>query len=156
MALNVGDLDRCAEGLLVRLARSKTDQEGTGATLGVPFGTTADTCPVAALDAWLEAAGIEDGPILRPVDRHGRIRASRLTGRSVARIVQRAAERAGLDPAKYAGHSLRAGFITSAAEADIGERDIMRHSRHKSIPVMRSYVREASVWRANAAGRVGL
>lgn len=71
-------------------------------------------------------------------------------------MVKRCARAAGLDSTQYAGHSLRAGLITAAAEAGGAERDIMRQSRHKSVPVMRKYIRGATVSQANAAAAVGL
>jgi integrase len=120
------------------------------------FGRHPGTCPVKALTAWLELAGIDEGAIFRGVDRHGRIMPGRLTDRSVARIVQRSAQAAGLDPALYAGHSLRAGLATSAAMAGAEERDIMRQTRHKSVAVARRYIRDGSLFRSNAAAVVGL
>ena len=136
--------------------RSKTDQEGAGQAVGVPRGKRAETCPVRALAAWLALAGIADGPIFRAVDKAHRVRPTRLSDRDVARIVKRAAERAGLDPARYAGHSLRAGLATAAAIAGAEERDIMRQTRHTSVAVARRYIRDGSLFRRNAAAAVGL
>lgn len=156
VALDVDDLADTADGLVVTVRRSKTDQEGAGETIGVPYGSDPSTCPVRAYRAWLEAAGITAGPVFRPVDRHSHMADRRLGDRAVAEVVKRCAAAAGLDPAQYAGHSLRAGLITAAAEAGVAERDIMRQSRHKSVPVMRRYIRGATVWQANAAAAVGL
>ncbi len=159
VALDVADVDttRAArEGLVVTVRRSKTDQEGAGQVVGLPRGQHAETCPDRALAAWLELAGIAAGPIFRAVDKAGRVRRTRLSGYDVARIVKRAAERAGLDPARYAGHSLRAGLATSAAIAGAEERDIMRQTRHQSVTVARRYIRDGSLFRRNAAGTVGL
>lgn len=156
VALNVEDLADTADGLVVTVRRSKTDQEGAGETIGVPYGSDPATCPVRAYRVWLEVSGIDEGAVFRPVNRHGQMADRRLGDRAVAEVVKRCAERAGLDPRQYAGHSLRAGLITAAAEAGVAERDIMRQSRHKSIPVMRRYIREATVWQANAAAAVGL
>lgn len=156
VALDVDDVTEREDGLVVTLRRSKTDQEGAGAELGVPFGSDPTTCPVRALRRWYEASGIEAGPIFRPVTRHGVIGEARLTDRSVALVVKRTAERAGLDPVQFAGHSLRAGLITSAAEAGVQERHIMAQSRHKSVPVMRRYIRGATLFQDNAAAAVGL
>jgi integrase len=156
VGLDVGDVQVTREGLVVTIRRSKTDQEGEGQKVGIPRGKHPGTCPVKALQAWLELAGIDDGPIFRGVDRHGRILPTRLTAGSVARIVQRVAEAAGLDPAQFAGHSLRAGLATSAAMAGAEERDIMRQTRHKSVVVARRYIRDGSLFRNNAAATVGL
>ena len=156
VALDVADVAVTAEGLIVTIRRSKTDQEGEGAKLGLPYGRNPETCPVRRLRAWLDRAGIVEGPIFRTVDRHGRVLARRLTDRAVALVVKRAADLAGLESARYAGHSLRAGLATSAAIAGVEERDIMRQTRHKSVAVARKYIRDGSLFRANAAATVGL
>ena len=70
-----------------------------------------------------------------------------LSDRSVADIVKKHAERAGLDPAEYAGHSLRAGYLTSAAEAGANVFKMMEVSRHKSIDTLRGYVRRSDLFR---------
>jgi integrase len=80
----------------------------------------------------------------------------RLSDKSVARIVKIAAEAAGLDPANYAGHSLRSGLATSAAAAGASERSIMNQTGHKSLPMVRRYIRDGSLFRDNAAAAVGL
>jgi len=156
VALDVVDVQPTAEGLVLTIRRSKTDQEGSGEQVGVPHGSSAETCPVRALLAWLERAGIAEGPIFRSITRHGAVLPRRLSDRDVARIVKRAVERAGLDPTRYAGHSLRAGLATAAAIAGAEERDIMRQTRHKSVAVVRRYIRDGSLFRANAAATVGL
>lgn len=156
VGLDAGDVDFTDEGLIVTLRRSKTDQEGAGQRIGVPYGSTPATCPVRSLKAWMDAAGIASGPIFRPTRRSGEVLSERLSDRAVARVVQRCAERAGLDPTKYAGHSLRAGLATSAAQAGAPERVIMAQTRHKSLPMVRRYIREGSLFRDNAAAVVGL
>jgi hypothetical protein len=77
--------------------------------IGIPYGPNPDTCPVRTVQGWLEAAGVIAGPVFRSINRHGQVQADRLSGIDVARVVKKLADRAGLDPAKYAGHSLRAG-----------------------------------------------
>jgi hypothetical protein len=114
--LNLEDIEETPEGLRVTIRRSKTDQEGHGHVIAIPHGVIA--CPVTALKAWLEAAGIAQGPVFRPVAKGGRIRATRLTDRSVADIVKAHAQRAGLDPKLFAGHSLHRLIL----EIDIGQR----------------------------------
>jgi integrase len=127
VALNADDIEETAEGLRVTIRRSKTDQEGHGHVIAIPHGVIA--CPVTALKAWLEAAGIAQGPVFRPVAKGGRIRATRLTDRSVADIVKAHAQRAGLDPKLFAGHSLRSGFLTSAAALEDGHAARLRPGR---------------------------
>jgi integrase len=144
------------EGVVVTLPRSKTDQEGAGRRVAIPYGAHPDTCPVAALSAWLEAADIAAGPVFRGVDRHGRIAPGRLTDRGVALVVKHYAGAIGRDPAAYAGHSLRAGFATAAARGGAQERDIMRQTGHRSEAMVRRYIREGSLFRSNAAAALGL
>lgn len=145
-----------ADGLAIVLPWSKTNQDGKHEEVGVRFGEVALTCPVKAWRAWLAASGVTEGPPFRRIDRHGRLGGERLTGKSVALIVKRTAEAAGYDPTLFAGHSLRRGLITSAADAGVSERRIMRHSRHKSIPTVRRYMDEVDLFKDNPSGAVGL
>jgi integrase len=111
---------------------------------------------VQALQEWLAAAGIAAGPIFRAVDRHGNIAAARLSDRAVANIVKRAAAAAGLDPADYAGHSLRSGMATAAARAGASERAIMDQTRHRSVAMVRRYIRRGLLFADCAASQLGL
>ena len=155
VALDVADVELVRDGAIITVRRSKTDQEGQGRKVGIPRGKHAATCPVRALTAWLERLD-GSGPIFRAVDRLGRIRPTRLSDQDVARIVKRAAVAAGLDPSRYAGHSLRAGLATSAAAAGVEERAIMQQTGHKSVTVARRYIRDGNLFRGNAAAAVGL
>lgn len=156
VGLNVEDLQFTRAGLVVQLRRSKTDQTGEGRSIGIPHGQHKETCPVRSLQAWLKAASITSGPIFRAVNRADVVSASRLSDQAVARAVKRRAEAAGLDPSLYAGHSLRAGLATSAAAAGVEERVIARQTGHKSMTVLRRYIRDGELFRDNAAGQVGL
>jgi integrase len=156
VGLNREDIDFTADGLVVTLQRSKTDQEGKTRKVGLPYGGNPDTCPVRSLRAWLDAAAIEAGPLFRWVNRHGKMQPGRLSGTAVALIVKRHASAAGLDASKYSGHSLRAGLATSAAIAGASDRSIMNQTGHRSINMVRRYVRDASLFRENAAAMVGL
>ncbi|WP_238199807.1 tyrosine-type recombinase/integrase [Methylobacterium tardum] len=154
VALDVADIAVLPEGLRISIRRSKTDAEGRGAVLAVGRTGTA-TCPVAAYAAWLAASGIAEGAAFRAVDRHGRL-GGRLSGNAVALIVQRRAGAAGLDAAAYAGHSMRAGFATSAARAGVRELAIARQTRHTSLTVLRRYVREGQLFEDNLTTEIGL
>jgi integrase len=156
VGLDVDDVSEGADGLTVRLRRSKTDQEGAGRTRGIPYGSNPVTCPVRAWRVWLELSGITEGPAFRPVDRHGHMGATRLSGPAVALVVKRRAARAGLDPREVAGHSLRAGLATSAAAAGVAERVIANQMGHRGTAMLRRYIREGSLFRENAASAVGL
>jgi integrase len=100
VSLDVDAIAFTADGLEVTLKRSKTDQEGAGRKIGVRFASTPETCPVRSLRAWLDGAGIVSGPVFREVTRHGHVSEARLSDRTVARVVKRSAERAGLDASR--------------------------------------------------------
>jgi site-specific recombinase XerD len=154
VVLDLDDLVVMPEGLRITIRKSKTDQDGEGEVIAVGR-TGRDTCPVGAFQAWVSAAGIATGRAFRSVDRHGRIGVG-LSTRAVAKIVQRRAGLAGLDAALFAGHSLRAGFATSAAAAGIEERIIAKVTRHRSTAVLRRYIRDGQLFDRNLAAEVGL
>jgi site-specific recombinase XerD len=156
VALDVEDLTETVDGLRVRLRRSKTDQESEGEEVGIPFGQHPDTCPIRALRAWRAHAGIITGALFRGVNRHDQLASARLSDGSIARIVQRAAHRSGLDPARYAGHSLRSGLAATAALGGAPERAIMRQGRWKSVAIARGYVHAGTLFEENAAAYCGL
>lgn len=155
VGIDVEHIEFRRDGLVILLPRSKTDQEGEGYKVGLPFGSNPATCPVRSLQDWLAASGISSGPVFRRIDRHGRI-LNRLTPQSVRLIVQDAAKKAGLNPDQFAGHSLRAGFVTTAHLAGKNERSIMKQTRHRSVKVLRTYIREADIFQDNAASGIGL
>lgn len=129
--------------LTVTVRRSKTDQEGVGLVKVIPALSDKDICPVRAMRQWLDEGGIKSGAIFRQIDKWGHLRENRLTPQSVALIVKGCAVRAGLEPRQFAGHSLRSGFITEAANAGVESRDIMAQTGHKSEAVMRGYIQDA-------------
>ena len=151
VGLDVEDVAFVADGLEVALKRSKTDQEGEGRKIGIPFGSSPATCPVRSLIAWTEAAGITSGPLFREVTRHGKVGTTPLSDKTVARVVKRTAQRASLDPSRFSGHSLRAGLATAAAKAGKTERAIMAQTGHRSVTMVRRYIRDASLFAENAA-----
>lgn len=162
VGLDTVDVSETADGLVLAVRRSKTDQVGAGALVGVTYGSYRPTCPVRAWRAWVQAAAaagtdLSGGPAFRGVDRHGHVGAGRLYAGSVARIVQRRVAAAGLDPAAFAGHSLRSGFATAAARAGVADRSIMRQGRWRSAASLDSYIRAGKLFDAdNPSGRVGL
>jgi site-specific recombinase XerD len=157
VGLSVNDCAFGKDGLTVTLRRSKTDQAGAGRKIGIPYGSNPETCPVRNLQSWIEQAGMSDGePLFRSINRHGQVQPGGLSGIDVARVVKKLVERAGLDAAKYAGHSLRAGHATSAAIAGASERSIMNQTGHRSVQMVRRYIRDGSLFRENSAGKLGL
>lgn len=141
VALDRADIALRKEGLAVTIRRSKTDQEGAGRPVAICYGADPATCPVRAVLTWLATAGIAEGPLFRAVNKGGRIGAERLGDKAVALVVKRCAEAAGLDAAAYAGHSLRSGFATTAARNGASEAAIMRQTGHRSLQVVRGYIR---------------
>ena len=148
VALRVEDIRRDAEGIRVVIRRSKADQEGEGTIIAIPHGDRLR--PVAALDAWLSAARVAKGFVFRRIGRAGQVTDEPMSDRAVARLVQAAAKAAGYDPMRYGGHSLRAGFITSAARTGASIFKIQEISRHRSLQVLAGYVRDAQVYRDHA------
>jgi len=156
VALDAADCTFTGDGLTVMLRRSKTDQEGAGRKVGIPYGSNPKTCPVRTMEAWIEQAGISSGPVFRSINRHGHLQPGRLSGIDVVRVVKKLALRAGLDAAKYAGHSLRAGHATTAAIGGASERSIMQQTGHRSVQMVRRYIRDGSLFRENSGGKLGL
>jgi site-specific recombinase XerD len=147
VALDVEDLEfDTARGLVLTIGKSKTDQERAGAQVGVPYARARHRCAVRALQAWLHAAGIHRGPVFRRMRRGDTLTEQRLTDQSVALIVKRRAQTAGVRPEKLSGHSLRAGYATAAASAGVEERKIANVTRHKNLPVLRGYIRAATAF----------
>jgi integrase len=151
VGLDVGDIEHVRQGIVLHLRRSKTDQDGQGRKIGIPFGR-GRWCPVAALDAWVVASRIIEGAIFRPVDRHGRIHAARLSGEAVSLVIRERTAAAGLDPTRYSGHSLRAGLATSAAQAGVPTWRIRAQTRHASDAMLARYIRDGELFTDNAAG----
>ena len=155
-ALRVENLEFTADGAIIRLGKSKTDQEGQGRRVALPYGSDPNTCPVRALRAWLEQANITAGAVFRGIDRFGVVSNQGLHADSVAYLVKRAAGRAGLETMEYAGHSLRAGLATQAAMNGASELAIMKQTGHRSLATVRRYIREGTLFRDNAAAKLGL
>ncbi len=141
VALKVKDIEITQNGMRVRIRKSKTDQEGQGYFIPVLRGERC--CPVEAMEKWLKRAGLQNGPVFRPFSRGSKALDRHLTSKSVALIVKKYAKIVGLDPRQFSGHSLRAGFLTSAASNGASVFKMMDISRHKSTNTLRPYVRRA-------------
>lgn len=150
-ALQLDDVTFEDAGMVVSLARSKTDQEGVGRLVGVHRGRRAVTCPVRALESWIVERGRWPGPLFCPVvrlrrDRGVSLRRAGLSGRAIAAAVKAAVARVGLDPRLYGGHSLRAGCATAAAEGGAGELAIMGRTGHRSLAMLGKYMRHGTLF----------
>ena len=149
--LDVADLEFVRHGLVVNLRHSKTDQEGRGRKIGIPFGRTKH-CPVKATETWLQRAEISGGPILRPINRHGHTASQRLSGEAIAEVLRERLAKAGIAPEGYSGHSLRSGFATSAAMAGVATWRIRKQTGHASDVMLGHYIRNGELFADNAAG----
>jgi integrase len=155
--LRYEDIRFTKEGLVVTIPFSKTDPEGEGQTVGIPYGSHPETCPVRALERWLGRANITCGYLFPRIGRWGgEVRGERISDHQLAKIIKRLAHAAGLDPSSFSGHSLRSGLATAAAEGGATERSIMDQTRHRSLKQVRKYIRRGSLFRDNAAARSGL
>lgn len=144
VALNVEDLERHPKGLVVHVRRSKTDQKGEGLQKAVPHGRKLHA--IAAVDAWLRAAGITSGPVFRAV-RGSTVKPTRLSDKQVARIVKARAAAIGLDAGSFGGHSLRSGYITTADEHGASLKRIGSHVGHSKVETTAGYVQIGDAFR---------
>ena len=142
--INYEDVEFVAEGVKILIKRSKTDQAGEGILKAIPYFDNQEFCPVIALKNYIN---------YKPKDDY-RIKVFQISDKSVALILKRYAEKAGLDSTKYAGHSLRSGFATTAAEFGAEERNIMAMTGHKTTQMVRRYIHEANLFKNNALNKV--
>jgi site-specific recombinase XerD len=156
VALDAGSIYVTDQRLWVMVPSTRTDLTQFGRWVAIPRGEHPETCPVRTIQAWYAISGIRSGSLFRPIDRHGRVGATRLSARGVAPVIKRAAQRAGLDPALFAGHSLRAGLITSAAMGGAPERVILAQTGLRSLSSLRRNMRRGSRSDRNAATYLGL
>lgn len=156
VSLNVDDLKFVREGLVITLRKSKTDQEQQGRDIALPYTNNKYLCPIHSLKDWLKASSIKEGAIFRSVNRHGQIMDSRLSDKAVSLIVKHYVGTLGLDSKLFAGHSLRAGLVTSLALAGLSESAISRQSGHKSSQMIKRYIRHANLFQDHPVTKLGL
>lgn len=156
VALEQRHLRFVSQGLEALVERSKTDQEQRGHVKMIAYGSDPATCPVRAVRDWIELSGITAGPVFRPINRHGQLGARALTGHAVAVIVKRTAAQAGLPTPEFSGHSLRAGFVTSAANGGADYSSIMDQTGHTSLNTVHGYNRRTDKWKKPASAKLGL
>ncbi len=144
------------------IARSKTDKAGEGVEIGIARGSTPEGCPVRAVRAvraWLKAAEITDGQIFRRVTQWGTVGTHRLHPDAVRQILLKRAAAAGIEGTllePITPHGMRAGFITTAYRNGVSDEEIMGHTRHRSLPTMRGYIRRGKLGKESRAGKLGL
>ena len=136
------DLEFVPEGLKITVKRSKTDQFGEGMIKGLPYFNNENYCPVKNLQKWLDISQIKSGPIFRRFSKGLSLTDKRLTDQSVVLLMKEYLNLAGIENKNFAGHSLRSGFATVAAESGADERSIMAMTGHKSTQMVRRYIKE--------------
>ena len=154
VSLDYDDLDFVIEGLKINIKRSKTDQFGEGSTKALPYLDNSNYCPVLSLKNWIKLTNINSGPLFRRFTKGSRLTINRLTDQSVALLIKKYLNLAGIENKDYSGHSLRSGFATSAAESGVEERSIMAMTGHKSTEMVRRYIKEANLFKNNALNKI--
>jgi len=140
--IDFDDVEFVSEGVKIFIKRSKTDQSGEGMIKAIPYFDNKSFCPVLALKNWIEHLKIKSGKLFD------------ISDKSISLIIKKYASKAGLDPNKYGGHSLRSGFATSAAEFGAEERNIMAMTGHKTTQMVRRYIQEANLFKNNALNKI--
>ncbi len=136
------DIEFVTEGIKILIKRSKTDQSGEGTIKAIPYFENQKFCPVIALKNYINSKSNKNGKIFE------------ISDKSVALIIKKYAKKAGLESSKYAGHSLRSGFATTAAEFGAEERNIMAMTGHKTTQMVRRYIQEANLFKNNALNKI--
>jgi site-specific recombinase XerD len=154
ISINYEDLEFVPEGLKITIRKSKTDQFGEGMIKALPYFTNEKYCPVISLKNWLKISKIKSGPIFRRFSKGSFLKEERLTDQSVVLLIKKYLNLAGIDNTNFAGHSLRSGFASVAAESGADERSIMTMTGHKSTQMVRRYIREANLFKDNALNKI--
>ena len=142
VSIEIEDIEFVSEGVKIFIRRSKTDQSGEGMIKAIPYFENEEFCPVKNLKLWITQSNIKSGKIFN------------ISDKSVVLIIKKYVELAGLDPKRYAGHSLRSGFATSTAESGAEERSIMAMTGHKTTQMVRRYIKEANLFKNNALNKI--
>jgi site-specific recombinase XerD len=154
ISINYEDIDFVEEGLKIIIRKSKTDQLGEGMIKGLPYFDNENYCPVLNLKKWLEISKIKSGPIFRRFYKGLTLTDKRLSDQSVVLLMKRYLILAGIENKNFAGHSLRSGFATVAADSGADERSIMAMTGHKTTQMVRRYIREANIFKNNALNKI--
>ena len=152
--LDVEDIRKYPQGIVVPIRHSKTDQTSAGQQIGIPYLSHSSMDCIHALQEWLTAAGITSGPLFRSFLKNGKVSSRRLSDKSINLIVKKYAASIGLNPEMYGAHSLRHGFATYAALQGVEERLIMKQTRHRSVEMVRRYINEADLFTNNPIDKI--
>ena len=154
VSIDYEDLEFVPEGLKIMIRRSKTDQFGEGMIKGLPYFSNEIYCPIINIKKWLDISKIKSGPIFRRFSKGSILKDKRLTDQSVVLLMKKYLNLAGIENKNFAGHSLRSGFATVAAESGADERSIMAMTGHKTTQMVRRYIKEANIFKNNALNKV--
>ena len=146
--MQMEDLSKVGDSWLWTMIQKKVDQAGTKPlTLALKRSKYPETCPVRALEAWIQAAGVRKGPVFGAIDRYGNVtfRAEGVQPQLVAVILKKAVGNLGLDPDEFGAHSIRSGFVTSMTRAGADVRAIMERTGHRSVNTVYGYVQAAKL-----------
>ncbi len=138
------DIEFVPEGAKILIKRSKTDQSGEGTIKAIPYFDNKEFCPILALRNYIN----------QKISKNAEDKIFKISDKSVALIIKKYAQKAGLDSSRYAGHSLRSGFATTAAEFGAEERNIMAMTGHKTTQMVRRYIHEANLFKNNALNKI--
>ena len=150
------DLKFTREGVLVTVRHEKQDRKGDGRLVAVPVGQHATTCPVQALDRWLDGRGRKLPGALFCRVLNGKPDGKQMLGNRIAQIVQDSVALIGLDRKEYGAHSMRAGCVSEALAGGADALLVARQTGHASLDTLRLYERSRDLFRGNAAGMIGL
>ncbi len=154
VSLDYEDLEFVPEGLKITIKKSKTDQFGEGMLKGLPYFSNEKYCPIVNLKKWLEISKIKSGSIFRRFTKGSILTDKRLSDQSVVLLIKEYLKLAGIESENFAGHSLRSGFATVAADSGADERSIMAMTGHKSTEMVRRYIKEANLFKNNALNKI--
>ena len=154
ISLDYKDLEFVPEGLKITIKKSKTDQFGEGMLKALPYFSNEKYCPIANLKKWLEISKIKSGSIFRRFSKGSILTDKRLSDQSVVLLIKEYLKLAGIENENFAGHSLRSGFATVAADSGADERSIMAMTGHKSTEMVRRYIKEANLFKNNALNKI--
>lgn len=155
-ALNIEDITFTSDGIILLKRKSKTDQEGRGITIAIPFGRHTHTCPVLALKTWLEESKLESGALFRSIKKGNKRISNRISERSIATIIKEGVLQTGLEPEQYSAHSLRSGHVTTALAAGVAPHVVMKQTTHRNINTLIKYERNKNLFAENSCSGLGL
>ena len=144
------DLTFDKRGVVVVIRKSKTDQECKSQPIALPR-LEHSHCPVAALEAWkARSRGDGDSPVFRWISKKDEVQWRVLIDQRIVALIKRYCEEIGLDPACFAAHSTRSGYVTSSSDRGVPVSEMMKRTRHKAVSSLACYMKSDDLF--NNAG----